>query len=347
MNIKSKMFLGALSSAVLLSSACVPEQTGAEGNLVLTYDKGAAAGATGTSPLAKGAKLNYSVTKADGDKQKLPIDAAQSSDDKVLAVAALSGGAMTLEGLEVGRANIEVDARDGGDSLNDTFELDVVEVDSLKFAHACEPNGEAAYFVDSDIRLHYTMRAGSKVAVGTGYYPVDFLESTGLAIGETGVNGLLPLRTGADAGTVEINSTVSDDSFSLNLVEPKDVRALKVYESEIFSEGLIPVAQGDTATLHVLPLIADAVPVCQSNVAMTVEVSTPETCEVAFTQGPAKTEELFRLYEPQILEVKGLAEGACEFTVRMPDAADGAGARVMPSVKITGSGEADDSATDA
>jgi|GEM_PF-5323376 len=341
MNTKTMILMGALSSTMLLGSACVPQLDGEEGNLVLSYDKGPLAGATGSSPLAKGAKLKYSVTEKNGDKQKLPIDAAQSSADKVIAVAGLEGGAMILEALDKGQASVDVDA--GG--LHDVFELNAVEVDALSFAHACEPGGEAAYFVDSDIRLHYTMKSAGKIAVGYGYYPVEFEPQDGAALAEYNLSGLLPIRTGATPGEVKIASTISEDSFAIKLVEPKDVSGLRLHEDELFTDGRVPVGVDKVASLHVFPLVGE-VPVCQNNVELNVAVSTPDICSVSFTQGPDETEAIFRLYETQILEVKGLAEGDCSFRVTMPAAADGAGVSFEQTVQIIPPSEGDSSSDD-
>lgn len=336
MNTKTMILMGALSSAVLLSSACVPQIEGEEGNLVLSYDKGAVAGATGSSPLARGAKLKYSVADKNDDKQKLAIDSAHSSADKIIAVDKLEGGAMILEGQDVGEASVEVEA--GG--LRDVFSLKAVEVDALSFAHACNPNGAAAYFVDTDIRLNYTMRSGGKIAVGYGYYPVEIEPQDGAELAEFQTNGLLPLRTGATPGEVKISSSISDDTFAIELVEPHNVSALKLHEEDIFGEGGLPVGIDRVAKLHPIPLV-DGVPVCQHDVEMSVTVNTPDTCSASFVQGPVAQGLLIRLYENRVLELKGLAQGDCSFSVTMPAAADGAGVSVEHTLPIVPPSEDD------
>ncbi|AWV90758.1 hypothetical protein [Bradymonas sediminis] len=339
MKTTTKILLGALASATLLAAGCVlpVKADGLQKVLTLGFDKGPVSAATITSPMARGAKLAYSVTERGQGEQKLRVIQAESDDEWAIGVDAVAQSAVILEALEVGSAEVYIEAESThGYWLDNLFELSVAEVDSLDFANPCELGGEAAYFVDSDIRLHYTMRAGSEIAVGYGHYPVEFWPLSGAKLGEASTNGLLPLRTGVFPGRVEIRSTVSDDRFKIDLVEPRDVNALKLFEEDIYSSDKVPVLLDTLTSLHILPEVGDGLPVCQNNADMRVEVLTPNICNASFYQGPPRTEDLFHLYETQTLDVYGLNPGECTFRVTMPEAAGGQGVSVEKTVRIGG-----------
>jgi hypothetical protein len=342
----SAKFLVSVSCATLLASACTPQLGGEEGNLSLSYEQGPIAEAVGSSPLAVGAKLDYSVSRRLETSQKLSFDSATSSADSVVAVSSVQGGLMTLEALSEGQASIDVEATDGGELLHDTFVVEARVVDSLEIAHPCAPGDEAVYLVDHDVRLHYTMRAESTVAVGYGYYPVEFQPADAATLGATTLNGLLPIHTGSTPGEVTIASTVSDDAFAITLIEAADITGLTIFEEDFLNETTLPVEAGKVMTLHVLPLVDGSTPVCQSAVELEIDVATPDICEVAYGPSANEADNLFHLYETNVLEVTGLAAGACEFSVTLPAAADGAGVSLTHSMEVLeesdGGGSGDD-----
>lgn len=344
MNTKTMILMGALSSSLLLSSACEPVLSGEKDNLALTYDKGPVSAAKGSSPIARGAKMTYSVTEKGENKRKLSIDSAQSSDEKVISVVSASG-TMVLEAFEEGSASIDVDAKKSNTVLSDTFEVRSAEVDSLAIKGACASDGDPVHLVDSDIRMHYTMKSGSDIAVGYGYYPIEFEPQDGAVVGESTLNGLLPLRTGAAAGSVTINSTVSEDTFTLELVEPKDIDELKIYDTDFHVDGGVGLRLDDVTTFHIVPQAGDERPVCQSDVDLILEVATPDICELRYIEDADDDHPWHHFYEPNVLEIKGLDEGKCEFSVTMPAANDGAGVTLEHSLNV-GSGEPEDQLDD-
>ncbi len=330
--------LFALSTAALLTAGCDPQISGEQGNLALTFDNGASAGATGSSPLAVGATLDYSA-HLEGDKnQKVSFTSATSSDDSVILVDGVEGGLMTLEGIGDGEAIIDVDADGPDGAIADSFTLDAATVDALEFAHPCAPEDEAVYLVDHDINLHYKMRSDGRLAVGHGHYPVTLDPADGAELTNTTTNGLLPLQSSSEAGVVTVSSELEDASdIDLTFIEEGDIDGVQVFEEEFD----LPTSVDSTLDLHLLPTVEGLlsavegpVPVCQSDIEMTVTNDTPETCELAY--GPAEREEssLFNLYEPNALAVTGKAEGTCEFTVTIPAANDGQGADASFSVDV-------------
>ncbi|MFP4599533.1 MAG: hypothetical protein ACLFVJ_14840 [Persicimonas sp.] len=330
--------LFALSTAALLTAGCDPQISGEQGNLTLTYDKGGSPGATGASPLAVGATLDYSAHLEGEKDKKVSFTSATSSDDSVILVDGVEGGLMTLEGIGEGEAVIDVDADGPDGAITDAFSLDAATVDALEFAHPCAPEDEAVYLVDHDINLHYKMRSEGRLAVGYGYYPVTLEPSDGAELTDTTTNGLLPLQSSAEAGAVTVSSELEDASeIELTFIEEGDIDGVQVFEEEFD----LPTSVDNTLDLHLLPTVEGLlsavegpVPVCQSDIEIEVANDTPETCELAYGSAEGEEDSLFNLYEPNALAVTGKAEGTCEFTVTIPAANDGQGADASFSVDV-------------
>jgi hypothetical protein len=331
----------ALSTAALVASACNPQIGGESGNLGLTYEDGPN-GASASSPLAVGAKLNYAAYPESDKEQRVTFTAAMSDDDKFIRVDGINGGLMTLEGVADGSATIDVDAEGpDGAAVSDAFDLEAATVDALGFDNPCANDAEAVYLVDHDVRLHYTMRAGGDIAVGYGHYPVEIAPSEGATIGETDLNGLLPLHTGTAAGDITVSSTVDDTDFGLTLAEVGDIDGIKIYEEDIFDDGNYPIGVDADLPLHLLPTVSGLIPglsepapVCQSDVDVQVDTSTPDICEVTYGPADQKDESLFHLYETNVLTVTGKAEGTCEISVTIPGANDAGGLSEALSIEI-------------
>jgi hypothetical protein len=321
-----------MSAAALFASACNPEIGGEEGNLTLTYNEGPIGGATGSSPLAVGAKLDYSAMVNGNKEQKVSFDAATAADDKIIRVDGVNGGLMTLEGVADGETTIDVEATaPDGEALTDSFELEAATVDALEFDNPCAKDAEALYLVDHDINLHYTMRAAGKIAVGYGHYPVEFEPADAATLGDSTVNGLLPLRTPGTPGEISVKSQVDDTTFALTLIEQGDIDGAKIFEQDFLDESNFPVEVDKSLTLHLLPTasgllpaVQEPVPVCQSDITIEATATTSDTCEVAY-EARTSDDGLFNLYEPNVLKVTGKAEGSCEIDVSIPGADGGNG----------------------
>lgn len=331
-----------LSAATLFASACNPEIGGEEGNLTLTFDEGPVAGATGSAPLAVGAMLDYSAYANDNEEQKVSFISATSDDDSLVRVVDFEGGLMTLEGAGDGTATVAVSVvGPDGDELIDSFEIDAATVDALEFDNPCAKDSDALYLVDHDIDLHYTMRAGGKIAVGYGHYPVEFEPADGATVGESSVSGLLPLQTRATPGEITVQSQVDDTAFDLTLIEQGEINGATIFESDFLNGSDLPVEVGKELPLHLLPTVSgllpavqEPVPVCQSDIAVEVDTTTSDICSVSY--GPSSVQGgLFQLYEPNQLKVTGNAEGTCEISVTIPGADGGNGITETFSIEVT------------
>lgn len=325
-NRSTKWQLVFLAAGAIALSACEPALGGEEGNLTLSYDAGPALGISGSAPLAVGARLDYFVREEGEDKQNLRFESATSSDEATIAVAQMDGARMTLEALKDGTAQVDVEAKAAAGTLRDRFTLKSATVDALQFDHLCAPGAQAAYLTGRDILLRYTMKAGSQTAAGYGYYPVEFSPAAGATLGSTTTHGLLALHTGDEAGTVDVHPKgVGGNAFGLELVGPQDIVGLRLLQESAFSDAGPAVQVQKTLSLHVLPLIAGEVPVCQSDLAPRIQVGTPDTCAVTFETNEGREDVFQQLnklaYESHSLKVLGLAAGDCTFSLALPQEA--------------------------
>lgn len=323
-----------LVGGALALSACEPQLSGEEGNLQLSYDPGPALAMPGSAPLAVGARLDYVVREDSKDEQKqkqnLRFESATSSDESIIKVAQMDGAQMTLEALKEGTAKVDVEAKGAAGILRDRFALNSAKVDALQFDHLCAPGDRAAYLTGRDIQLRYTMKAGSQTAAGYGYYPVEFSPADGATLGSATITGLLALHTGEQAGTVDVHPKgVGGNAFGLELVTPQEIVGLRLLQESAFKDDGPAVQVQKSLSVHVLPLIAGEVPVCQSDLAPRIQVDTPDTCAVTFETNEGRDDAFQQLnklfYETHSLKVRGLVVGDCKFSLALPEEAGDAG----------------------
>lgn len=346
-----------LCAAPFVFGACVPELSGSEGNLALSYDKGPVMGAQGSSPLAVGAKLGYTANE-EGEKpeETLQVHAALSSDDSVIAVDEVASKLITLEALNPGEVTLDVEAdTQHSERVKDSFALSAKEVDAVSVEHLCGPNDDQdpVYMIEQDIRLKYTMRAEGDIAVGYGYYPVEVKPADAAALEAETKMGFLALRTGSDTGVASVHSTLEEEeksSFEFGLVSAEQIVGLDLLEREALGAQELSPSLGETLVLHLLPRAnynQSERPVCQFSGEVQVSVDTPEVCEVSFGEkesgeGVQDFAPLLQLFDTHGLAIRGKAVGECAFSLNIPEANAGEGAGLDYSLEIVG--ESDDEA---
>ncbi|MFW5968149.1 MAG: hypothetical protein ACOCV2_11555 [Persicimonas sp.] len=331
--IGSISFLGVLATTLLMAGGCDTTIEGEEGNLSLEYDRGAMLEATGGLPLAVDARLDYAAfpqseeDEDPEDRNYVTFTDAMSSDDEIIMVEENSGESIELAGRGDGEAIIDVDAEDvDEEEVSDSFEVEAATVEELEIEHACDSD-EALYQAGQDVQLHYRMLTDDDLrAVGTGYYPVEFDPSDGAEVGETDVNGLLPVSLGDEPGTVVVDSTLDDASLEITAVEEADI-------DDVDIEGASYVENGDASEVYLMPS-SDGSPVCQTDLQVDVTTDSDDVCAVNY--GEAEEHRPIRpLYEPNALLIETLEEGTCEFSVELPEADDGNGVEADFSVEVT------------
>jgi hypothetical protein len=317
-------------SVGLLATACDPTIEGQEGNLVFTYDNGPVS-VIDSTPLAKNAKLDYTARTAGDDGQAVTFDTAESSDSSVISVSVANGdNAVTADALEIGSSEISVVANGPDGKVNDFFEAEVVEADGMEIGHLCTENDDddAAYLPDQSISLKYRLKEGDRSLAGYGYYPVSVEPSTAATV-EEGVEqmGLLNLSLASDAGTATVSSDISDAEFTLDTIEESNIDGAEMYHDNIN----LPVLVDDTRLVFILPTasgvlgLTEPVTICQAQNEISVTSDTPDTCSAEIVTDFEFGGSFLNPYERRAVELTGIAEGDCNYTVTFPNADGGDG----------------------
>ncbi len=322
----AKILTAALSLG-LLASACDPSIEGQQGNLEFTYENGPVSTIDQT-PLAKGASIDYTAKTAGENGQAVTFESAESSTSSVVSVTA-TNAAVIADALEVGSSEISVVADGPDGKLEDMFEVEVVEADGLEMEHLCEGNddGPKAYLPGQDISLKYRMLDGSATAAGYGYYPVSVVPDTAATVQDGDQMGFLNLSLAATAGSATIESDISDDSFQVDTIDESNIDGAKMW----FENINLPVLVDDTRLVFILPTasgvlgLSDPVTICQAQNDMNVSVDTPDTCSAEVVTDFDFGGSFLNPYEKRAVELTGVAEGECQYTVTFPDADGGSG----------------------
>lgn len=329
-------------AVAFVGSACTSRVTGNEGNLSFEYvadDRPL----DFNKPIAVGARLELRVREAGSLQLVDRITSAGTDDESVLQVVDISGPTLIVEGVGAGNALIEVEAAlASGGVLSDSVNMTARVPEVLDMRHSCTDGDTGTYLVDQNIWLWFDMEmANGQPVIGYGYHPVAFDPGDGMALDETTRNQQwFELLTSDTPQTVTISSEIDETEVTAILVEASDI------------DGAVLI--GDYGALvdvptwyYTLPL-RDEARICQANTELTVEVLTPDICEVTLpvdeptdeeiassvgaarnTEGPDET-----INESGWLRVVGFEVGVCEFSVTYTEGADGAGVETEMSVDI-------------
>lgn len=327
MNAKTLKLIIAAMSVGLLATACDPSIEGGEGNLVFTYDRGPVP-ATDSTPLAKNAQIDYTARTAGENGQAVTFKSAESSDSSVIAVTA-GTNAVSAEGNEVGSSDISVIASGPDGEIEDFFEAEVVEADGMQINHLCtkEEEDPAAYLPGNPISLKYRLMESNRTAAGYGYYPVTIQPDTMATVEDAERMGFLNLALSSDTGTATVESDISESSFDVEVVEESSIDGAKMY----FENLNLPVIVDETRLVFILPTASgllgldEPVTICQAENEIEVTSDTPDVCS-AQIQGDYDFDGSFlNPYEKRAVELEGLSEGDCQYTVTFPNADGGNG----------------------
>ncbi|MGM0557951.1 MAG: hypothetical protein ACQEVA_16315 [Myxococcota bacterium] len=311
----------------LAATACDPSIEGGEGNLVFSYDSGPVP-VVDSTPLAKNASLDYTAKTAGDNGQAVTFESAESSTTSVIEVTA-SNNAVTANALEIGSSEISVVADGPDGKIEDFFEAEVVEADGMEINHLCTENDDdpAAYLPGQEVSLKYRMLDTNRTVAGYGYYPVSVTPDTAATVKENAQMGLMDLTLADTAGTATIDSDISDASFTLDTIEESNIDGAQMW----FENINLPVLVDDTRLVFIFPTasgvlgLTDPVTICQAQNDMNVSVDTPDTCSAEVVTDFDFDGSFLNPYERRAIELTGVAEGDCQYTVTFPDADGGSG----------------------
>lgn len=319
----------ALAAIVVLTVAgCLDQQTGAEGVLSFTYDTDDRP-ADLDFPIAIGAQIDLRVEDP-LTGTPLPITQAVADDEGVIAIVAMENGQATLRGIGEGSTTLRVTATLRGESVSDAITISAAAVRQTRLLSGCaDAEDRPAYLASSQILIPFELEHGAGAPlIGYGLYPFYVAPASAamLDVSERSMQ-YVTVRTGPGHSRATLASTVDQTRLELEIVG----------EAEIDGASLRLGASGDEvaigATRFVLarPIIGDRV-LCQGTPALTVLATTPQICRVTAVRELREADDVGRTFG--WVQVDGLAQGVCGFSVRYPNALGGAGVDVPFTMSV-------------
>lgn len=310
-----------LIAAMGTLTACESKTTGKSGELEFRYNADDDL-ANFNKPIAVGAKLDLRVYDAGTSNKLASVSSASSADENVLKVGKIEGNRVTIEAVGDGSAELSFQTDVGDDAID--MMARVPEV--LKTSHLCLDNGEVeGYYIQNQevfIPFDLELKDGQSV-IGYGYYPVKFDNADVSVDASKSLQDFMVVKIGAVDGKVVMSSDVDETKLSLNVVKEAAINGAKLDSDNAFV--------GEAKFMTVLPTI-DNKPICQAKSEFTIEVTSPDLCEVKKLQDDSELFKGTRQYG--WIEVKGKVIGDCKFNVTYPKGADGAGATTELTVPI-------------
>lgn len=309
-----------LFGATLLALvACKSTVTGNEGNFQFSYQ--ADDWITDfNKPVAVGAFLDLEVREV-GTALSVDLTSASFDDTAVLAVDTYEGNTITIEGMGDGNALLSVEGvTSSGETLTDSVNMQAAVPENLSLSHSCTTGDEAAYMTDQRAWVAFEMeQENGQPVIGYGYYPVALSSSAATLDESDSTQQWMAFDTASSGEELVLESDIDDTTLTMQVSEPAAIDG--VQEPVAFVAEDIDV--GDINPFFVRPLVGDLV-VCQADVTKSVESLTPEICDVRDAEAEETSGE--GEHEYGWLEVEGLSEGTCEFSVTYPEGNDGEGA---------------------
>lgn len=246
--------------------------------------------------LAKGADLEISV--GDFEPSAAPVSGINLTDPTVedgdiAKIASYdSEGTLELTGLKSGQTVVKFTADADGESIDDSFEVKVVDVTKLTFLPCAS---DAAYVRGERVDLPYQFNASaSKDVLGLRYYPFAISPSSALTLDEAGSTTesfSLMVNSGASDAVVLRSSLAGDDTtLNLAIVDESEFDAAVPFDSSTTTRGstlqvdLRPLVNGRTVCSNVRRVLRSLYPgVCSIVGATDGELDTTElTAQISF-----------------------------------------------------------------
>ncbi|MBA2663754.1 MAG: hypothetical protein H0U74_15815 [Bradymonadaceae bacterium] len=226
-----------------------------------------------STTLAEGTRVTMRAVS--GLKDSLTLESAKSSSPGVLEVVSFQRDLVVLSAKSAGEAVIDVVA-EGPESgnLRDSVNLSVRTPASLEITDSCR---DEVYLTAGTIDLPYTMRDSSgKSLAGYGFYPLNFIPAGPGPSVDANITsvGLVRFRTGDKAGNFALNSDLSVNAMSLEIVEPDQVT---VFNADSATGPDISLASG-TAPVVTFLIKTATKSICGTSDHVQVTSLTPDTC---------------------------------------------------------------------
>ncbi len=306
---------------VVLGTGCKSKLTGNKGNFTFSYH------ATDdirdfNKPVAVGAKLDLLVhTQGIIDK---PVDVQEATTDApdVLTVVSFSGNTVVLQGAGDGQALVQVTGRTSqGQTLDDEVNMQARVPEVLKINHSCTTGTEARYLVgQQEVWLHFDMEmANGQAVIGYGYHPVTFDPADAVTVDQTSkAQEFIGMSLTDAETTISVASDIDDSALTMILVPPTVIDGAELDEAGTRT----PILVDRNRLLHVTPTTGGAA-ICQAKTPVQGRSDTPDLCSITADDDPADVGPVQGALEKWgFLSVKGIAPGACKFTIWHPASGD-------------------------
>lgn len=309
----------------LASFACQSSTTGKSGELKFQYTTDDNV-TNFNKPIAKGAMLDLKVYKAGTGNIKANVSLVTPEDAAVFEIANTSGNVVTLKGIAAGESELSFETDQGDDAID--MMVRVPEV--LKMRHQCggalETTGLYIQGQEFHIPFDMELKDGQQV-IGYGYYPMSFdNEAVTLKPGSKRAD-FAHFQIGAEVeGDVVMSSDVDDKTLTLSIIKEGDIDGAKPVV-------ISPIRVSGTDFVQILPQ-REGKSICQAKVVMSVNVTSPEICQVTILPDDGIQSKFTLKYG--WVEVKGISKGDCTFDVTYPSGNDGAGTTESLTLEVQG-----------
>ncbi len=332
MNISTLTKASIAATMLFGATACTSTVTGEEGNLKFSYYSTDSA-RDFNKPIAIGAKLDIQVEDAgSNENDDVVVNSVESSDDAVIAASKAGGDVITLEAKAKGSADITVDAAVSrtGTNESDYITMRTTTPEKIALTHLCNTGESTGYYLvgQKEVYLGYDMKlSDGQEVIGYGYYPVTADPTDGIIVDTSSkTHDFVRIETGATAGQINLTSDVSEDAWTINLVEESAIDGAVL-------QGQETVSVGKSNTFRIHPTVQGS-PICQPDAAFTIEVTTPDLCDIAELDADSLAIIEGSTRQKGWLKAEGKAVGDCTFNITYTNAMDGAGVTKELSIPV-------------
>ena len=313
--------LGLLAALALPSVACKSKLTGNKGNFTFSYH--ATEDVTDfNKPIAVGAKLDLKVEEPGVLARDIDVKDATTDDPGVLEVVSFSGNTVVLLGTGAGQALVQVTGKNSqGETLDDEVNMQARVPEVVKIDHSCTTADEGRYLAgQEEVWLHFDLEMDNGQAViGYGYHPVSFEPADAVTVNQTSnAQEFIGMKVSDTPQSVSVKADIGDEALTMTLVDPASIDGAQLDEAGTRT----PILVDRTRWLLIRPTIGGE-PICQAKTPVEAVTSTPDLCEIASGDDPEHDLTALSVVEKWgFISVKGVAPGACKFTVKHPASGD-------------------------
>ncbi len=302
---------------VALTTGCESRITGKEGLLSFAYT-GPGDSADFNRPIAVGARQELRIREAVNHRPVTVVDADTDPTD-ILEIEEIRERSLILLALSEGRTEIRASAElSDGEVVEDFVDMRARVADRLTLRHSCVDGDRGLYLADTEILIPFGLYAeNDERLTGYGLYPITTDPEGVVELSEDhrGQFNLL-LTTAEERGTTTVSPEINGDSIEIEIVLREDINSITVVGNQ---EARV------NHSAHLWPeLFVDDEKVCQTFLDYSVEVLTPDTCEILSDEPePGEDDEAGEetLFPAGWVTVEGRSPGECRVLYSLADPA--------------------------